>query len=66
MEEKKRFDWTPLFLIAAMAALWAAMCVLTGSSFAGATPYNTYTRQAMAWRDGLLHLPEDVPYTGRL
>jgi hypothetical protein len=62
MEEKKRFDWTPLFLIAVMAALWAAMCVLTGSSFAGATPYNTYTRQAMAWRDGLLHLPEDVPY----
>ena len=62
MEEKKRFDWKPLFLIAAMAALWAVMCVLTGNSFAGATPYNTYTRQAMAWRDGLLHLPQDVPY----
>lgn len=52
----------PLCLIAAMAALWAVLCVLTGSSFAGATPYNTYTRQAMAWREGLLHLPEDVPY----
>ena len=62
MEEKKRFDWTPLFLIAAMAVLWAVMCVLTGSSFAGATTYNTYTRQAMAWREGLLHLPQDVPY----
>ena len=57
-----RRDKTPLLLIVAMAALWAVMCVLTGSSFAGATPYNTYTRQAMAWRDGLLHLPEDVPY----
>ena len=34
-------DKTPLLLIVAMAALWAAMCVLTGSSFAGATPYNT-------------------------
>lgn len=55
-------DKTPMLLIAAMAALWAVMCVLTGSSFAGATPYNTYTRQAMAWREGLLHLPQDVPY----
>ena len=34
-------DKTPMLLIAAMAALWAVMCVLTGSSFAGATPYNT-------------------------
>lgn len=57
-----RRDKTPLLLIAAMAALWAVMCVLTGSSFAGATPYNTYTRQAMAWREGLLHLPYDVSY----
>ncbi len=57
-----RRDKMPLLLIVAMAALWAVMCMLTGSSFAGATPYNTYTRQAMAWREGLLHLPEDVPY----
>ena len=52
----------PLLLIGAMAALWAVLCVLTNSSFAGATAYNTYTRQAMAWRQGLLHLPEDVKY----
>ena len=57
-----RRDITPLFLIVAMAALWAALCLITNKSFAGPTPYNTYTRQAMAWRDGLLHLPFDVPY----
>ncbi len=45
-----------------MAALWAALCLLTGKSFLGKTAYNTYTRQAMAWRQGLLHLPEDVKF----
>jgi len=24
--------------------------------------YNSYTRQALAWREGSFHLPEDVPY----
>ena len=62
MREKKRFDWTPLILILLMAALWAALCLLTGKSFLGKTAYNTYTRQAMAWREGLLHLPQDVKY----
>ena len=52
-----RRDKTPLLLIVAMAALWAALCLITNKSFAGPTAYNTYTRQAMAWRDGLLHLP---------
>ncbi|MBR4538261.1 MAG: hypothetical protein IKO52_05380 [Clostridia bacterium] len=57
-----RRDKTPLLLIVAMAALWAALCLITNKSFAGPTAYNTYTRQAMAWRDGLLHLPYDVSY----
>ena len=57
-----RRDKTPLLLIGAMAALWALLCVLTNKSFAGPSAYNTYTRQAMAWREGLLHLPADVPY----
>ncbi len=62
MEEKKRFDWMPLALIGAMAVLWAVLCFIINISFAGPTAYNTYTRQAMAWRDGLLHLPYDVSY----
>ncbi|MBR3738937.1 MAG: hypothetical protein IKN04_00580 [Clostridia bacterium] len=57
-----RRDKAPLLLIGAMAALWALLCVFTNKSFAGPSAYNTYTRQAMAWRDGLLHLPFDVPY----
>lgn len=26
------------------------------------SPYNSYTRQALAWRSGQTHLPEDVPH----
>ncbi|MBR3108293.1 MAG: hypothetical protein IKH30_14120 [Clostridia bacterium] len=55
-------DKTPLYLIGAMVALWALLHFVLGSSFFGPTPYNTYTRQALAWRQGLLHLPEDVPH----
>lgn len=62
MQRARRRDYTPLYLIGAMLALWALMHMLIGGSFFGPTFYNTYTRQAMAWRQGLLHLPEDVPY----
>lgn len=62
MLRARRRDFTPLYLIGAMLALWALMHMLIGGSFFGPTFYNTYTRQAMAWRQGLLHLPEDVPY----
>ncbi len=62
MREKKGFDWTPLAMIGAMAILWAVLCALTNKDFAGPSGYNTYTRQAMAWRQGLTHLPQDVKY----
>lgn len=55
-------DKTPLYLMLAMAALWALLHAMIGGSFFGPAYYNTYTRQALAWREGLLHLPEDVPY----
>ncbi len=55
-------DKTPYCLIAAMCLMWALLHLFLGSSFWGPTMYNTYTRQALAWRQGLLHLPEDVPY----
>ena len=51
---------TVLLLIAAMVDLWAVMHLLLGTSFAGPTGYNTYTRQAMAWREGLTHLRADT------
>ncbi|MBR3018592.1 MAG: hypothetical protein IKH57_16185 [Clostridia bacterium] len=55
-------DKTPLYLIAAMCAMWLLLHLALGSSPYGPTVYNTYTRQALAWRQGLLHLPEDVPH----
>lgn len=55
-------DKTPLYLIGAMAVLWAVLHAVTGGSFFGPSFYNTYTRQAMAWRQGLTHLPQDVSY----
>lgn len=62
MTELRRRDFTPLILAAAMCALWAALHAALGTGFFAATAYNTYTRQALAWRQGLLHLPEDVPF----
>ncbi|MBR5109178.1 MAG: hypothetical protein IK099_03195 [Clostridia bacterium] len=55
-------DKTPIYLIAAMCVMWALLHLALGTSFYGPTTYNTYTRQALAWRMGLLHLPEDVPH----
>ena len=62
MLKSLRRDKTPLYLIGAMVILWAILHALTGGGFWGPTSYNTYTRQAMAWREGLLHLPKDVPH----
>lgn len=62
MRERKGFDWTPLALAGAMAVLWAVLCAVMNKDFAGPSAYNTYTRQAMAWRQGLMHLPQDVKY----
>lgn len=58
----KKRDFSPLLLSLACLGMWAVLHALLGGSFWGPTAYNTYTRQAMAWREGLLHLPQDVPY----
>ena len=62
MPDDLRRDYTPLFLIAAMVVMWAALHAVIGTSFYGRSSFNTYTRQALAWRQGLLHLPQDVPH----
>ena len=62
MKRKTERDFTPLLLIGCMCALWAFAHILIGGSYLGPTHYNTYTRQALAWRQGLLHLPQDVPF----
>ena len=52
MRKEKTAWMTPLLLAAVTLVMWAVLHALTGIRFAGSTAYNTYTRQAMAWREG--------------
>ena len=62
MKALRKRDLTPLILTGLMAALWGVLHLLLETSPVGPAFYNTYTRQALAWRSGSLHLPQDVPY----
>ncbi|MBQ9263324.1 MAG: hypothetical protein IJ189_03830 [Clostridia bacterium] len=62
MTPRRTRDYTPFILAAAMITLWTTLHLILGTDFFGPAFYNSYTRQALAWRQGLLHLPEDVPY----
>ncbi len=54
-------DMTPFWLTGAMVLMWALLHYLTGTNALGSTYYNTYTLQALAWRDGRVALPYDFP-----
>lgn len=54
--------WTALLLAAMSVALWALLSLLTETSFAGRSNYNTYTLQALAWREGRVSLGQDYPW----
>ena len=64
MERMRRFlrrtDFTPLLLMAALTAVWAFLHLMTGIDAFGSTAYNTYTLQAMAWRDGQMFVENRV------
>ena len=54
-----------LALVAALAVFMAALCLFSrvcGYDPAGSNAYNTYTLQALAWREGQVHLPHDYPH----
>ncbi|MBQ8536881.1 MAG: hypothetical protein IJ461_05690 [Clostridia bacterium] len=51
-----------LLLLAAGACLLGLMHQQLDTSPWDSSFYNSYTRQAIAWREGAFHLPEDVPY----
>lgn len=55
-------DYTPLLLIYAVAVLYAVICWLHGFDAFGSSAYNTYTLQALAWRDGQMSLGRDYPH----
>lgn len=61
----KRIDGYYFLLAFAMMSLFWCLHLLvqgSGHGFSDPSPWNTYTLQAMAWRDGLLHLPHDFPW----
>lgn len=58
---KGRRQAAGLMLLGAMAAAFALLHALTHTGPLDPSPYNSYTLQALAWRQGRLHLTEDVP-----
>ena len=58
----RSLDYTPLLLIWAVAMLYAVICTLYHLDPIGSSPYNTYTLQALAWRDGSMSLGRDYPH----
>ncbi len=62
LNKLKQRDMYPLLLSIVYFAALFSLQLLTNASFAGPSLYNTYTLQAMAWRQGMLHLPHDYPW----
>lgn len=58
----RRLDGYYALLFLGLMGLFACLHLLIGTGFASPSFYNTYTRQAMAWRSGSLHLPHDFPW----
>ncbi|MBQ4551755.1 MAG: hypothetical protein IJA59_02275 [Clostridia bacterium] len=58
----RRVDFTPLLLIFGAAVLYAVLCAICQRDAIGASGYNTYTLQALAWREGRMSLGRDYPH----
>jgi len=61
MVQKKMALPLSLLLICALALILIQQGLL-GISLTAPSPYNTYTLQALAWREGRAHLAQDVPH----
>ena len=48
----KKTDPYPVFLCLVTAGMWLILDMLTGKSFFGPSPYNSYTLQALSWLHG--------------
>ncbi len=51
-----------LLLCLAFVVLVSFLYINIGTPLFGSSPYNTYTLQALAWREGRTYLMEDVPH----
>ena len=63
----RRGEWVrravpPVVMLAAFWLICFAVQRLTGGTFWGSSGYNSYTLQAMAWRDGRIALGRDYPH----
>ena len=56
----RRDPW-PVWLLLQMTLCWLLLHAISGDSFFGPSYYNTYTLQALAWRDGRCFLSQDYP-----
>lgn len=54
--------WAFMWLCLAFIVLVGFLHAAHGIPLLSASPYNTYTLQAMAWRDGRTYLKQDVPH----
>ena len=52
----------PLIMLACFWGICFVMWRLMGGTFAGSSAYNSYTLQAMAWREGSVSLGRDYPH----
>ncbi|MDI9519577.1 MAG: hypothetical protein QM308_00210 [Bacillota bacterium] len=60
---KTREKWLSyLLLLIAFVILTGFLFIKTGTDPLKPSPYNTYTLQALAWRDGRAWLNEDIPH----
>lgn len=60
----RRASWLqpPLVVSAVFWLICAALWMWTGGAFAGSSAYNSYTLQALAWREGRIALGRDYPH----
>lgn len=58
----RQLDYTPLLLIYSVAVFYALLCSIMNIDALGSSGYNTYTLQALAWRDGRMSLGRDYPH----
>ncbi len=57
-----KIDYAPFILVYSMMMVYIFFCLYTNRSMFGASPYSTYTLQALAWRNGQISLGQDYPW----
>lgn len=59
---ERKIDYAPFMLIFSVAVVYFFFCLFIEKDIFGPSPYSTYTLQALAWRDGQIHLSQNYPW----